>query len=131
AMCEYVLRSATWSRTRPRSEVDRLRQPRAVMSPTTNFAMTLVLLVTACGIDTAAPPPDAGPPPTYSELYTRYFAPGTPGHCAKAGCHGDPAHTIWLCGTTPATCYAGMVSPDAGLINTAMPKQSLIADPVK
>ncbi|HEX8111240.1 MAG TPA: hypothetical protein VF516_26105 [Kofleriaceae bacterium] len=93
------------------------------MSPTTNLAMTLVLLVAACGTDTA------DPPPTYSELYTRYFAPGTPGHCAMAGCHGDPAHLIWLCGTTKDTCYAGMTSPDAGLINTAVPRLSLIADP--
>ena len=101
------------------------------MSPTTNLAMTLVLLVAACGSDTAGPPPTdaAGPPPTYSELYTRYFAPGTPGHCAKAGCHGDPNHAIWLCGTTKDTCYAGMASPDAGLINTAVPRASLSADP--
>ena len=94
------------------------------MSSTTNLAMTLVLLVAACGTDTAEPPP------TYSELYTRYFAPGTPGHCAKAGCHGDPDHQIWLCGTTKDTCYAGMTSPDAGLINTAVPRLSRIADPV-
>jgi hypothetical protein len=93
------------------------------MPSTTNLAMTLVLLVAACGADTA-------PPPTYSELYTRYFAPGTPGHCAKAGCHSDPNHNIWLCGTDKDTCYAGMASPDSGLINTAMPQKSLIADPV-
>jgi hypothetical protein len=39
-------------------------------------------------------------------------------------------HIIWLCGTTKDTCYAGMTSPDAGLINTAVPRRSLIADPV-
>jgi hypothetical protein len=94
------------------------------MSPTTNLAMTLVLLVAACGADTAETPP------TYSELYTRYFAPGTPGHCAMAGCHGDPMHNIWLCGTTKDTCYAGMTSVDAGLVNTLVPSASLIADPV-
>ena len=94
------------------------------MSPTTNLAMTLVLLVAACGVDTA------DPPPTYSELYTRYFAPGTPGHCAMAGCHGDPGHMIWLCGTTKDTCYAGMTSPEARLINLATPTASLIRDPV-
>ena len=43
------------------------------MPSTTNLAMTLVLLVAACGTDAAAPAP------TYSELYTRYFALGTPG----------------------------------------------------
>ena len=94
------------------------------MSSTTNLALPLVLLVAACGTDT----PD--PPPTYSELYTRYFAPGTPGHCANSGCHGDPNHVIWLCGTTKDACYAGMTSLDAGLINTAVPRLSLIADPV-
>jgi hypothetical protein len=94
------------------------------MSPTTNLAMTLVLLVAACGIDTAEPPP------TYSELYARYFAPGTPGHCATAGCHADPLHLQWLCGTTKDMCYAGMTSPEAGLINTAVPRLSLIANPV-
>lgn len=94
------------------------------MSPITNLAMTLLLLVAACGTDTAEPPP------TYSELYDRYFAAGTtPGHCANAGCHGDPNHVIWLCGPTKDTCYAGMVSSDSGLINTAMPRRSLIADP--
>lgn len=93
------------------------------MSPTTNLAMILVLLVAACGADT----PD--PPPTYSELYARYFAPGTPGHCANDGCHGGAHYTIWLCGTTKDTCYAGMTSPDAGLINPAVPRLSLITDP--
>jgi len=91
------------------------------MLSTTNLAIPLVLLVAACGIDTAGPP-------TYTELYNRYFARGTPGHCANAGCHSDPLHNIWLCGTDKNTCYAGMTSPDAGLINTAMPQKSLIAD---
>src|SRR5262245_3039837 len=98
------------------------------MPPTTNLAMTLVLLVAACGTDTAVTPDAAVTPPTYSELYTRYFAPGTPGHCAKAGCHGDPNHTTWLCGDTQDTCYAGMASPQAGLIDTTAPQKSLIGD---
>jgi hypothetical protein len=93
------------------------------MSSTTNLAMTLVLLVAACGTDTAEPPP------TFSELYDRYFAPGTPGHCATAGCHADPLHLQWLCGTTKDTCYAGMTSPESGLINLAVPRLSLIANP--
>lgn len=93
------------------------------MSPTTNLAMTLVLFVAACGVDTAPPPP------TYSELYERYFAAGTPGHCATAGCHADPLHLQWLCGTTKDMCYAGMTSPESGLINTAVPRLSLIANP--
>ena len=94
------------------------------MLPTTNLAMILVVLAAACGTDTAEPPP------TYRELYARYFAPGTPGHCAMAGCHSDPNYVIWICGTTSDTCYTGMTSPESGLINTAVPRLSLIADPV-
>ncbi|HEX3760702.1 MAG TPA: hypothetical protein VHW23_18435 [Kofleriaceae bacterium] len=92
------------------------------MLSTTNLAMILALLA-ACGTDTA------DPAPTYSELYARYFAPGTPGHCATDGCHAGANYVIWICGTTKDTCYAGMTSPDAGLINTAVPRLSLIADP--
>lgn len=65
--------------------------------------------------------------PTYTQLYATYFAPGTPGHCANAGCHGDPGHSVWLCGSTPASCYSGMVG--VGLIDVANPTSSLIADP--
>jgi hypothetical protein len=93
------------------------------MSPSTNLALTLVLFVAACGMDTA------DPPPTYSELYARYFAPGTRGHCATDGCHNGANYVIWVCGNTKDTCYAGMASSDAGLINTAIPRRSLIADP--
>jgi hypothetical protein len=97
------------------------------MPSTTNLAMMLAL-VAACGTDTADPRLSE-PPPTYSELYTRYFAAGTPGHCATDGCHAGPNYVIWVCGSTAATCYTGMASPDAGLINTAMPQMSLIIDP--
>lgn len=93
------------------------------MSSITNLAMTLLLLVAACGIDT----PD--PPPTYSELYARYFAPGTAGHCANDGCHNGPHYILWVCGDDKDTCYAGMASENAGLINTVAPKLSLIANP--
>lgn len=93
------------------------------MPSTTNLAMILALLVAACGTDTAEPPP------TFRELYTRYFAPGTPGHCATDGCHAGANYVIWVCGTTSDTCYAGMTSPDSGLINTQNPRLSLILDP--
>jgi len=47
--------------------------------------------------------------PTYTELYNKYFAVGKPGHCATEGCHGDPGHNVWLCGTNKDMCYAGML----------------------
>lgn len=69
----------------------------------------------------------ANPAPTYTELYDKYFAVGKPGHCANAGCHGDPDHNVWLCGTSKDTCYNGMVTE--GLINKTNPIASKIADP--
>jgi hypothetical protein len=70
---------------------------------------------------------EAGPAPSYTELFDTYFAPGTPGHCATAGCHADPGHNVWLCGTTRDTCYAGMLY--IGLIDAHDPRRSLIANP--
>ena len=92
------------------------------MSPTTKLAMTVLLTVAACGIDTAGPP-------TYTALFNRYFAPGTRGHCANVGCHNGANYNIWLCGPTKDTCYQGMAGPAAGLIDTANPAASLIANP--
>jgi hypothetical protein len=65
--------------------------------------------------------------PTYSQLYEDYFALGTPGHCATAGCHADPGHTVWACGATKAECYAGMTR--VGLIDPIDPTRSPIASP--
>ncbi len=98
----------------------------------TRVSLLLGVFALACGSSTdAAPDPidpvEAGPAPTYSELYSTYFALGTPGHCATAGCHADPSHTVWLCGTTKSDCYAGMIT--VGLINTTNPTHSAIADP--
>ena len=89
------------------------------------------LLLSAFALACSSTPdnPDKTPgqaAPTYSELYTSYFAPGTPGHCATAGCHADPAHTTWLCGASKGDCYAGMVS--IGLIDLSNPTQSRIAN---
>jgi hypothetical protein len=70
---------------------------------------------------------DAAKAPGYSELFDAYFAPGTPGHCATAGCHADPGHTVWRCGPTKDDCYAGM--SEIGLIDSATPAHSAIVDP--
>src|ERR1041384_7796500 len=87
-------------------------------------------MVAACGSDGAEP--DAGTctasstAPTYTQLFTRYFAPGTPGHCATDGCHLDDSNG-WACGTTRDTCYAGMLG--IGLIDPKTPRASAIGDP--
>lgn len=102
------------------------------------IGLLAVSLSPACGSSSAAypdvpqghadsPPLDAGPAPTYTELFARYFAPGTPGHCATSGCHADPGHNEWLCGTNKDDCYRGMVS--VGLIDPVHPERSMIADP--
>jgi hypothetical protein len=74
----------------------------------------------------SAPAPDAAP--SYQELFTSYFAPGTAGHCATAGCHADPGHNVWLC-TNAETCFQGMV--EVGLIDLDDPNLSEIADPAR
>jgi hypothetical protein len=110
--------------------------------------LAAVLMVAACGggsdnepdanpgptpdappvtIDAPAACNPANPAPTYTELYTKYFAAGKPGHCATAGCHSDPDHTTWLCGPNKESCYAGMVGQ--GLISMANPIASIISDP--
>jgi hypothetical protein len=63
---------------------------------------------------------------TYHELYTMYFAPGTPGHCATAGCHADPGHNVWTC-NDEESCYQGMI--DVRLLDPETPEQSDIVDP--
>lgn len=82
------------------------------------YCLAALVTVAACGTDSTAP--------TYTELFTKYFAPGTPGHCAAAGCHLD-ASNGWACGTTKDTCYTGMVG--IALINPGSPMLSLIGDP--
>jgi len=64
--------------------------------------------------------------PTFSELFDTYFAAGTPGHCATAGCHADPGHNVWRC-QDEDSCYEGM--RDVGLIDATTPAKSWIADP--
>ena len=58
----------------------------------TRVSLLLSALALACGSSPDKTPDnqvpiEAGPAPTYSELYASYFALGTPGHCATAGCH--------------------------------------------
>ena len=94
--------------------------------------MLLGAFMLACGSSPEAAPsngepaPDAAPAPRYSELFDDYFAPNTPGHCATAGCHADPGHTVWRCGPTKDDCYSGMV--EVGLIDQANPTHSAIVD---
>jgi hypothetical protein len=111
------------------------------MSPITNVVMkrqalravlAALVVVAACKLESVGPMPDAGPcmpsntAPTYTELYTKYFAADTPGHCATSGCHLDALNS-WACGTDKDTCYTGMVG--IGLINPANPLASRIGDP--
>lgn len=100
------------------------------------LALVFALVAGCGGMDSSSPDASVdaltacipgAPSLTYTQLFTRYFADGTPGHCAKSGCHSGPDFNIWDCGTTKSSCYAGMVAQ--GLINTAMPLQSLIGDP--
>ncbi len=72
-------------------------------------------------------PPDLSPPPTYATIFSALLDAGTPGHCATAGCHADPGHHLWLCGTNKESCYRGLVG--VGLIDPHAPTHSLIADP--
>lgn len=96
--------------------------------PALRSCLVVLALVAACGSDNAMSGPDAGPPPTYTELYNKYFAAGTPGHCAAAGCHLDSVNG-WTCGTNKDTCYKGMVGAGAEIINPTTPKLSTIGDP--
>lgn len=109
------------------------------MSPITNVVMnrhalraTLAALVVVAACGGSDPAPDAGPcmpsstAPTYTELYTKYFAADTPGHCATSGCHLDAVNG-WACGTDKDTCYTGMVG--IRLIDPANPLASRIGDP--
>jgi hypothetical protein len=95
------------------------------MMPAVLRYLAALALVTGCGASSPNDEtPDAAPAvcmpsaaaPTYSQLYTRYFAPGTPGHCADENCHGQVAFNVWRCGNSKETCFEGMVS--AGLIDT-------------
>ena len=63
--------------------------------------------------------PNAGP--TWSALYTQYFAKGTIGHCGNVGCHSIKRGGF-KCGKTKTSCYSGLVA--AKLISTSNPSSS-------
>ena len=96
-------------------------------------SVVLGLAVIGCGssaneMTADAPPcvpPTDGSAPTYTELYTNYFADGMPGHCAKSGCHLTDVHG-WACGTTKDSCYQGMVG--VGLVDPSNPTASVLAN---
>lgn len=73
----------------------------------------------------AGPAPDAsGTAPTWTQLYTQFIGPGTPGHCSgTGGCHTQ-IKGGFKCGTNKDDCFAGLVA--AGLVNAANPTQSPI-----
>jgi hypothetical protein len=104
-----------------------LARPLALVFACLSFACSASLSPMNDADAPPALPGDFGPALTYTELFAQFFAPGTPGHCATAGCHADPGHNVWLCGTSKDTCYAGMV--DVGLVDPAHPRGSAIADP--
>jgi hypothetical protein len=82
---------------------------------------TLAMLACACGATqpTAADQEAASEAaPSYAALFRNYFDEATPGHCARAGCHADPNHNVWLC-MDKDTCYQGM--QDVGLIDALDP----------
>jgi len=68
--------------------------------------------------------PNAGVVPTWTELYTQYFGPNTPGHCSgPGGCH-TTTRGGFKCGTTKAACFDGLAA--AGLLDSANPTQSTL-----
>lgn len=100
------------------------------------FTAVVAFVVGCSTFPTATTNPDAGgggalpdlePAPTYTMVFQMLLAAGTPGHCATAGCHADPGHHVWLCGTTKESCYQGLVA--AGLIDPKDPTHSLLVDP--
>jgi hypothetical protein len=65
---------------------------------------------------------DAGPAaPTWTMIYAKYFATGSEGSCASAGCHSTPRGGF-NCGSSKTTCFNGLVN--AGLIDAATPANS-------
>ncbi len=80
------------------------------------------------GVDGGGPPPDAadrrdtGAAPTWSSIYAQYIGPETPGHCSgTGGCHTS-RRGGFMCGTTKADCFAGLVQ--SGLVTPANGAQS-------
>ncbi|MFO0678876.1 MAG: hypothetical protein U0169_20275 [Polyangiaceae bacterium] len=77
---------------------------------------------------TIGPLPDGGPTPTWTQIYDRYFGPGSLGHCGDANCHREEGDQF-KCGTTKDECYQGLVNKD--LILVADPRRSRLVNRVR
>lgn len=63
--------------------------------------------------------------PTWTTIYTSYFAAASIGRCGASGCHLS-TKSGFKCGSDKTTCYNGLVS--SGYVDTKNPAASLIAD---
>jgi hypothetical protein len=71
-------------------------------------------------VDANVPP--VGDAPTWTEVYTKYLGPNTPGHCSNnGGCHTSEVRGF-KCGTSKEECYQGLVA--ATLIKPGDPAHS-------
>jgi hypothetical protein len=117
----------------PRNEQGVFMSSNPISQPLLQILAAVALV--ACGGSSNGPDagPDAAtmcnpanPAPTFTQLYTNYFAPNTPGHCANEDCHGEISFNSWKCGANKATCFQGMVG--FGLIDTTNPLASRLAN---
>jgi hypothetical protein len=63
--------------------------------------------------------------PTWTDVYTAYFAASSLGRCGSSGCHVS-SRGGFKCGSDKGTCYQGLVN--AGLVDATNGAQSAIAD---
>jgi hypothetical protein len=75
--------------------------------------------------DSGAMDADSGCAPTWSEIYTAYFAASSLGRCGSSSCHAS-SRGGFKCGADKDTCYQGLVN--VGLVDTTNGAQSAIAD---
>ena len=74
---------------------------------------------------------------TWTFLYSKYFGPGSAGHCGNSKCHDAlPSNGNWVCGPTSHTCYEGMLARVVNgsprpLLNLADPPSSVLISPAK
>jgi hypothetical protein len=79
------------------------------------------------GSDASTTGTDSGGPtaPTWTEIYTGYFAASSLGRCGSSGCHSS-SRGGFKCGSDKDTCYQGLVT--AGYVDATNGAQSAIAD---
>jgi hypothetical protein len=77
---------------------------------------------------------DGGPSPagTFTDVYENWIGPGTAGSCSASFCHNlgtskGAEASGFVCGSTQAGCYAGLVKK--GLIDPSDPSSSLLGIP--